>query len=221
MGAQQLHAQQNLPPLPTPNTAPIHTVGATGQQFQSVPGQGPSGNIPLEGGSQQQTGHGYTQDPPFNPPENEGESCDVVHPSTFPDVIDISTDELQTEQRFRDVLQFIANRADVNLSTPVRHLGNTRVHLRSEQFTPKTEFVSLTTTEALQQLVQAWWGEFKRRDITPTSQRANKLFALFKNSANKASLKPYLSADTALKIETLTRPTTNLQWLPQTCKKSS
>ena len=168
---------------------------------------------------QQQPNFGDGSELQPNQQENEGELLNVQVPSLSPDKVVDSVEDLQMEQKFRDVLQFIADRADVDLSTPVRHLGDTRVHLLSEQFTPKSEFVSLTTTEALQQLVVAWWGEFKRRDITSTSQRANKPFTLFKNSANKPSLRPYLSADTALTIEPLSRPSVHLPWLPQTHKK--
>ena len=177
----------------------------------------------MTGGNQDASGQqSGLEDPnkPTGPPNDaEGESCDVSVPPSCPNLVDNSIDELQMEQKFRDVLQFIADRSDVDLNTPVRHLGDTRVHLLSEQYTPKAEFVSLTTTEALQQLVRAWWGEFKRRDITPTSQRATKLFTLFKNSMNKPSLRPYLSADTALTIEPLGRPSTNLPWLPQNAKR--
>ena len=90
----------------------------------------------MNDGNQQHSGYGEQQDPPSNPPEQEGESCDVFYPANTPDISNVSLDDLQMEQRFRDVLQFIADRSDVNLSTPVRHLGDTRVHLRSEQFTP-------------------------------------------------------------------------------------
>ena len=85
------------------------------------------------------------------PPDNEGELLNVPEPCPSPDVSINSAEDLQMERKFRDVLQFIAYRADVDLRTPFRHLGDTRVHLLSEQFTPKSEFVSLTTTEALQQ----------------------------------------------------------------------
>ena len=49
---------------------------------------------------------------------------------------------------------------------------NDEVQLRSEQFTQKEEFVSLITTNAVNQFVQAWWAEFQKRDVTGTSHRA-------------------------------------------------
>ena len=130
-----------------------------------------------------------------------------------------SIDENQVDQKFRQVLRFIADRADVKLDTPVHFAGDTRVRLLSEQYTPKTKFVSLTTTEALKQFILAWWAEFRRRDITPTTQRSHKLFTLFKASGNKPSLRPYYSADNELAMEPLTKSQTNMPWLPQGGKK--
>ena len=69
----------------------------------------------------------------------------------------LSLEEPQIDQKFRDVLQFIADRSDVELKTPAQML-NDKVHLRSEQFTQNEEFVSLTTTDAVKQFVQAWGG---------------------------------------------------------------
>ena len=71
----------------------------------------------------------------------------------------LSLEEPQIDQKFRDVLQFIADRSDVEPKTPA-HMLNDKVHLRSEQFTQKEEFVSLTTTDAVKQFMQAWWAEF-------------------------------------------------------------
>ena len=93
------------------------------------------------------------------------------------------------------------------------------MHLLSEQFTPKSDFVSLTTTDAVQQFILAWWAEFRKRDITPTSQKAIKTGTLFKASINKPSIRPYLSADSKLSLEPLNRPHINLSWLPQAGKK--
>ena len=130
-----------------------------------------------------------------------------------------STDENQVDQKFRQVLQFIADRADVTLDTPVQFATDTRVHLKSEQYVPKTKFVSLTTTEAIRQFVAAWWAEFKRRDITATTQRSHKPFTLFKASGNKPSLRPYYSADKELAMEPFTKSHLNVPWLPQGGKK--
>ena len=133
--------------------------------------------------------------------------------------INYNVDEPQIDQKFRDVLQFIADRSDVELKAPYGVQSEGRVHLLSEQFTPKSDFVSLTTTDAVQQFMLAWWAEFKKRDITPTSQRSIKTGTLFKSSTNKPSVRPYLSADNKLSIEPLNRPHVNLSWLPQTGKK--
>ena len=59
------------------------------------------------------------------------------------------------------MLQFIADRFDAEFKAPLSAQGDTRVHFLSEQFTPKSDFVSLTTTDAVQQLMLAWWEEFK------------------------------------------------------------
>ena len=57
------------------------------------------------------------------------------------------------------------------------------------------------------------------RDVTATSQRAIKLFTVFKASGNKPSLLPYFSSDNELTLEALAYPNINVSWLPQTGKK--
>ena len=143
----------------------------------------------------------------------EGKSLNALDTGQ-PLTIDYNLDEPQIDQKFRDVLRFIADRSDVELKAPLSAQGDTRVHLLSEQFTPKSDFVSLTTTDAVQQFMLAWWAELKKQDITPTSQRSIKTGTLFKSSTNKPSVRPYLSADNKLSIEPLNRPHINLSWLP-------
>ena len=88
------------------------------------------------------------------PAEQEGRpSINASYSSVNTSGVNDASDDVQIEQRFRDVLQFIADRADVDLNTPVSHLGDTRVHLLSEQFQPKSEFGSLTTTAASARVV--------------------------------------------------------------------
>ena len=129
-------------------------------------------------------------------------------------------DDAVVDTKFRDVLQYIAERSDVNLDVPVRLAHQDRVHLLSEQLTPREEFVSLTTTNSLQEFIKAWWGEFSRRDANPNSQRALKPGQPFKAASNRPSMRPYYSADMVLTIEPLGRPTMNIAWLPQHGKKA-
>ena len=154
----------------------------------------------------------------LNDSKTEGKSLNTLDTGQSPNT-PYNLDEPQIDQKFRDVLQFIADRSDVELKPPYGVQSEGRVHLLSEQFTPKTDFVSLTTTDAVRQFVLTWWAEFKKRDITPTSQRAIKTGVLFKASINKPSIRPYMSADSTLSIEPLNRPHINLSWLPQTGKK--
>jgi len=118
---------------------------------------------------------------------DEGQS----HPTLAPPPIahthetGVSSDDILLQQSFREVLQFIADRSDVDLKTPIHLLADRRVHLLSEQFQPKDSFVSITTTEAVQKFVRAFEDEFQRRDITPTSLRAIKLFTIFKPAMNR------------------------------------
>ena len=54
----------------------------------------------------------------------------------FANLPHFSLEEPQIDQKFRDVLPFIADRSDVELKTPAHMLYN-KVHLRLEQFTQK------------------------------------------------------------------------------------
>ena len=136
----------------------------------------------------------------LNDSKTEGKSLNTLDTGQFPNT-PYNLDEPQIDQKFRDVLQFIADRSDVELKAPHGAQSEGRVHLLSEQFTPKSDFVSLTTTDAVRQFVLTWWAEFKKREITPTSQRAIKTGVLFKASINKPSICPYMSADSTLSIE--------------------
>ena len=71
-------------------------------------------------------------------------------------IIKYDLDEPQIDQTFRDVLQFIADWSDVELKAPLSAQSDTRVHLLSEKFTPKCDFVFLATTDAVQQFMLAW-----------------------------------------------------------------
>ena len=82
----------------------------------------------------------------------EGKSLNALDTGQ-PLTIDSNLDEPQIDQKFRDALRFIADRSDVELKAPLSAQGDTRVHLLSEQFTPKSDFVSLTTTDAVQQFM--------------------------------------------------------------------
>ena len=129
-------------------------------------------------------------------------------------------DEILVKQKFKDVLRFIADRSNVELKPPARLAYNDRLHLVSEQVAPRDEFLSITTTDSVQQFVQAWWDEFRRRDFTPTAQRAHKPGQPFKSASNKPSLRPYFSGDDVLSIEPLNKPAMNVAWLPQLGKKA-
>ena len=55
-------------------------------------------------------------------------------------------DEPQIDQKFRDVLQFVADWSDVELKAPISAQCDSKVHFLSEKCTTKTDFVSTTTT---------------------------------------------------------------------------
>ena len=158
MGAP--HSQHTLPvnmlaqppPPPPPQTPGTQLGGPQANVLQS-----PHAQVLPSGGQHETSGQHArdNQEAAASQQETEGELHDVSPRIDVPDAFPVLTDDLQMEQKFRDVLQFIADRADVDLSTPVRHVSDTKVHLLSEQIAPKTEFVSLTTTEALQQLIRA------------------------------------------------------------------
>ena len=65
--------------------------------------------------------------------------------------------------------------------------------------------MSLATTDRVKQFALAWWAEFQKRDVIATSQRAVKLFSIFKASGNKPSLEPFFSSYNELTLEPLSR----------------
>ena len=98
------------PPPPPPPRTPQHQQG-----FQSPPAsQANQVQVGQFDAAQTQPNFADGSELQSNQQENEGELLNVQVPSPLPDKIVDSVAELQMEQKFRDVLQFIADQADVD-----------------------------------------------------------------------------------------------------------
>ena len=117
------------------------------------------------------------------------------------------------------MLRFIADRSEVDLRPPVGSVNDGHVHLKSENIQSQNEFFSLTTASAVKDMICAWWDEFKRKDVTSTSQRAVKFNSVFKAKCNVPSLRPYMSADDQFCLENPAKPVAAFQWLPTPTKE--
>ena len=93
------------------------------------------------------------------------------------------------------MLRFIADRSEVDLTPPMGSVNDGHVHLKSENIQSQNEFFSLTTASAVKDMIRAWWDEFKRKDVTSTSQRAIKFNSVFKAKCKIPSRRPYMLAD--------------------------
>ena len=72
------------------------------------------------------------------------------------------------------MLRFIAERSEVDLRSPMGSINDGHIHLKSENVQSQNEFFSITMASAVKDMIRAWWDEFKRKDVTSTSQRAIK-----------------------------------------------
>ena len=97
----------------------------------------------------------------LNDSKTEGKSLNTLDTGQSPNT-PCNLDEPQIDQKLRDVLQFIDDRSDVELKPPRGAQSEGRVHLLSEKFTPKTDFVSLTTTDTVRQFVLTWLAKLQK-----------------------------------------------------------
>ena len=92
------------------------------------------------------------------------------------------------------------------------------IHLPSEDAPESEESLALTTTNALLQMLEAWWLEFKQKD-GQSGLLQTKLRSLFKSGGARVSLKPYESEDGLLSFDPPEAPTTLFTWLPPPPKR--
>ena len=74
------------------------------------------------------------------------------------------------------------------------------IHLQSEDAPVSDDVLALTTTDALLQMFEAWWLEFKNKDCKAGST-PSKLCSLFRGDGVKVSLKPYESGGGKLSFD--------------------
>ena len=66
--------------------------------------------------------------------------------------------------RFRDYLRLLAEHSDVSFQARQVVASTGSIHLQSKDAPVSDDVLALTTTDALLQLFEAWWLEFKTKD---------------------------------------------------------
>ena len=112
---------------------------------------------------------------------------------------------------YAELLQLIAEHADVKAEPKAVFKSAQFVHLASENYEPPPESLALTTTRSLPEFLLAWWREFANKDMAGSESRALKWGHLFRQRENKPSLRPYIPADDVIITEPLGGSATVLQ----------
>ena len=118
-------------------------------------------------------------------------------------------------QSFADLLQLIAEHADVKAEPKSVFKSAQFVHLASENYEPPPDSLALTTTRSIPQFLLAWWREFANKDMGGTETRALKFGHLFRSRSNVPSLRPYTPADDVVLADALADPPSCYKWLHQ------
>ena len=139
-------------------------------------------------------------------------------PQTAEFDVESDTDALPSEYtprsgRFRDYLRLLAEHSDVSVQARQVVASTGSIHLQSEDAPVSDDVLALTTTDALLQMFEAWWLEFKNKDCK-AGATPSKLCALFRGGGVKVSLKPYESGDGKLSFDPHDSPVSSYQWLP-------
>ena len=116
---------------------------------------------------------------------------------------------------YAELLQLIAEHADVKAEPKAVFKSAQFVHLASENYEPPPESLALTTTRSLPEFLLAWWREFANKDMAGSESRALKWGHLFRQRENKPSLRPYVPADDVIITEPLADPPQCFKWLIQ------
>ena len=137
--------------------------------------------------------------------------------------IESDTDALPSEYaprsgRFRDFLRLLAQHSDVSVQARQVVASTGSIHLQSEDAPVSDDVLALTTTDALLQMFEAWWMEFKAKDCKSGSS-PSKLCSLFRGGGVKVSLKPYESGDGKLSFDPHDAPLSSYQWLPSPSRR--
>ena len=162
-------------------------------------------------------------DEPCEPSERDSDShsvCDSSFSFFTNSLHELEREEANAEsesenQSFADLLQLIADHADVKAEPKAVFKSAQFVHLASENYEPPPDSLALTTTRSIPQFLLAWWREFAHKDMGGTESRALKFGHLFRSRSNVPSLRPYTPADDTVAPEALNDPPNCYKWLHQ------
>ena len=140
----------------------------------------------------------------------------IVDPESDTDVL--NSESVSRSARFRAFLKLLAEHSDVVVKPKVIFPTTSSIHLQSEDVQASDDSLALTTTDALLKMFEAWWLEFKTKDVVGGASQS-KLRSLFRGAGVRASLKPYESADGILSFDPHEAPSSAYHWLPTPPKK--
>ena len=112
-------------------------------------------------------------DEPCEPSERDSDShsvCDSSFSFFTNSLHELEREEANAEsesenQSFADLLQLIADHADVKAEPKAVFKSAQFVHLASENYEPPPDSLALTTTRSIPQFLLAWWREFAHKDM--------------------------------------------------------
>ena len=122
-------------------------------------------------------------------------------------------------EKFRDLIKAIADNSDLT-ALPALVFGTSRVvRLPSEKAVDRQQSLTLSTSKAFGLMMEAWFDEFRRKDHSRDSLRAQQFHSIFKAREHRPSLHLFRSADDLLPTTVATNPSLAYPWIVQPTRR--
>ena len=121
--------------------------------------------------------------------------------------------------KFRDLIANIAKYSEVKaLPALVFHTSRV-VRLPSEKASDEQQALTLSTSDALVRMLDAWLHEFARKDHCRDGPRAVALHSIFKSRENRPSVRLFKSADSFIPMDAAKNPSLSFPWIVHPTKR--
>ena len=124
-------------------------------------------------------------------------------------------DDAPSENKFREIIQTIADYSAVRALPALVFSTNRVVRLPSEKAAARQHSLTLSTSQELVEMLNVWFEELRKKDHLRDAQRVVPFHSIFKAKENRPSLKLFKSADEWIPMEAAKNPSLSYPWLVQ------
>ena len=129
----------------------------------------------------------------------------------------LNSESVSRSARFRAFLKLLAEHFNVVVKPKVIFSTTSSIHVQLEDILVSDDALALTTTDAMLNMFEALWFEFKSKDVVGGASQS-KFRVLYRIAGVCVSLKPNESADGILSFDPHDAPSSTYLWLPTQLK---